>query len=195
MVKANASVGTKINEKEVAKQVAATLIKKPDMVEDFKGRPYQSIMKISGIDNLSTDDAGSILDVLLSGAGEGEGMLGSLGEILTSGKKTKTGEQNVVGEIIKKVIGNEDSSELIATIVSILLKNAMKNALEDNKSDTPKKSTTPKTSTSNKSTTTSKQSSSGKTSNAGEVIGDILESSGIDVSELIVTILKSGNKK
>lgn len=194
----------KVNASDVAAKVAEVLLKNPNMIEDFKGRPHQSIEKISGMDNLSAGDMGSILSVLLSGADEGGGLLGSLTDVLTSGKKTEKGEQNVVGELIKKVIGTEGSSEIISTLVTVLVSNAVKNMVSDDKS-TPKKSstaktgsgTTKKTTTTTKKTTTTKPKTTSKKNNAGDIIGDIgdiLDSSGIDVSELIGTLL-TGNKK
>ena len=201
----------KINANVVAAQVAEALLDNPNMVEDFKGRPYRSIEKISGMDNLSAGDMGGILDVLLSGANEGGGMLGSLTDVLTSGKKTEKGEQNVVGELIKKVVGTEGSSEIIGSIVSVLITNAVKNMVDNDdspkkSSSTTKKSTsntsTTKKSTTNKSTstgrsTTTKPKTSSKKGDVGDIIGgigELLDDSGIDVSELIGTLL-TGNKK
>ena len=201
----------KKNINDIANKVAATLIKNPDLVEDFKGQPHNAITKISGNNNLSDSDLGNILGTLLSGSDSGGGLLGSLVGTLTKGKTTKKGEQNVVGELIKQVIGNQDSTDIMTLLIGALIKNALSNSTDKKKTGTTK--TTPKTGTSTKTTgtkTTTKTTGTKTTTKSGNTkssksggstdilgnIGEILDNSGIDVGDLIGTLVKNvSNKK
>gem|GEM_PF-1290554 len=110
-----------INAGEVAGVVAQALQKNPGLVERFKSHPHETIENVSGINGLSATDIGSILNTLLSGSNEGGGMLSGILGILIDGSKTKSGDRNIVGDLIKQVVGGNDSQDKMGTIIASLL--------------------------------------------------------------------------
>jgi len=208
-------MSNKLNTTDVAAKVAKALISNPDLLDHFKGNPYESVVNISGVDNISMNDMGSILDVLLAGSDKGGGLLGSVVGSLLKGSKTSSGQPNIVGELIKQVVGKTDSSELITSLLVTLLTTVISNQLSGNKNqpaatkksttttkkastDTKKSTSTKKTdTTAAKKTTTTKPKTNSKKSAEPDLMGglkDVLDNSGIDISELITTLLV-GNKK
>jgi|GEM_PF-3686136 len=99
----------KMSPEEIAQVVADALHTDPILVEEFKANPQNLIQGLSGNNNLSANDIGSVLGTLLGGSNEGSGMLGELAGTLLSGKKTASGEKNIVGEIIGTVLGGSGS--------------------------------------------------------------------------------------
>ena len=167
---------------EVAAKIAQTLQKSPTKLEFFKSHPEESIKEESGIKGITKKDTNSILDVLLKNSGDGGGLLGNVLGSLLDGKKTKTGEKNVVGELIKQFAGSKDSQVLIGSLLSqVLGQGAAETPTKTTKkstgtSSTAKKSTTASTakkstgssSTATKSATASTASKSTGTSTAAK---------------------------
>ena len=211
-------MSNKINAKDIAAQVAKKLISNPDLLEQFKGNPYGSVEEISGVDAISVGDMGTILDVLLAGSDKGGGLLGEVAGTLVKGKTTKLGSPNIAGELVKQVVGQKDSSDILVTLITAFLTSAITNKLSENENAAPKKSSTlaakKSSSTAAKKTTTTKktESSSSKKSTTAKpkssstaskkktessVLADIvdtLDKNGVDISELITSLLV-GNKK
>jgi len=209
-------MSNKLNTSDIATKVAKVLISNPDLLDHFKGNPYASVENISGVNGISIGDMGGILDVLLAGSNEGGGLLGDVAGTLLKGNKTKSGSPNVVGELIKQVVGKNDSKDLMTTLLITLLTTVITGQLSNSKDkpsttkksstttkkasgDTKKSSSTKKTegTTTKKTTTTKPKTSSKKKEAEPDLLGglkDVLDSSGIDISELITNLLV-GNKK
>ena len=151
---------------EAAEKISQTLQKSPSKLEFFKSHPEESIKEISGIKGMTKKDVTSILDVLLKNSGDGGGLLGNVLGTLIDGKKTKSGEKNVVGELIKQVAGSKDSQVLIGSLLSqILGQGAAETTSSSKKTSTAKKSTGSNATTKKSTTasTTSKSTGTGST--------------------------------
>ncbi|MDR2736569.1 MAG: hypothetical protein LBB49_03285 [Gracilibacteraceae bacterium] len=158
-----------VNINEVAGTVAKALTSNPDLLDRFKSHPHESIETISGISGLTAKDTGSILNVLLSGSDKGSGLLGSLADSLLSGKQTKSGDKNIIGDLITKAVGKKDSQGLMSAAISVILGHAVGGSSKSSSSKTS-------SSKSSSSKTSSKNSQKEQPSDLMGTLGNILGS-------------------
>lgn len=155
-----------VNANEVAGKVSKALISNPSLLDRFKSHPHESIENISGVSGLSAKETGSILSILLSGSDKGGGMLGSLADSLLSGKETKSGDKNLVGELISKAVGKKDSSDLMSTAISVILGQAAGSSSKPSSTSSKPSSSKPSSSKPSSSKPSSSKPSSSKPSSS-----------------------------
>ncbi|MCL1797360.1 MAG: hypothetical protein FWG24_03495 [Eggerthellaceae bacterium] len=173
--------------REIAGVVAQALQKNPDLVERFKSHPHETIEGVSGVNGLSATDMGGILNTMLSGSNEGGGMLASILSSLLGGSKTASGEHNIVGDLIKQVMGGGDSQDIIGSVIGSLLSGGS-SAQREAAQPAPKSSS---------SSSSKPKASSKKEEPADDLLGTIggaLGGGGIDIGDLVGTLLSAKRK-